>query len=109
MSLNRKHKNQLEKCVGELPVEQWQELAKVLKMFFKEVQERASKDTRVFDGNSENSVSSDTKDESHFKACIIILQAIEMTLMLPKPKKNPRVCKDSRILKVLDLFYISIY
>ena len=49
MSLNRKHKNQLEKCVGELPVEQWQELAKVLKMFFKEVQERASKDTRVFE------------------------------------------------------------
>ena len=49
MSLNRKHKNQLEKCVGELPVEQWQELANVLKILFKEVQERASKDTRVFE------------------------------------------------------------
>ena len=49
MSLNRKHKNQLEKCVGVLPVEQWQELANVLKILFKEVQERASKDTRVFE------------------------------------------------------------
>ena len=35
MSLNRKHKNQLEKCVGELPVEQWQELANVLKILLK--------------------------------------------------------------------------
>ena len=49
MNLNRKHKNQLEKCVGELPVQQWQELADVLKILFKEVQERASKDTRVFE------------------------------------------------------------
>ena len=49
MTLNRKHKNQLEKCVGELPVEQWQELANVLKILFKEDQERANKDTRVFE------------------------------------------------------------
>ena len=49
MSLNRKHKNQLEKCVGELPVEQWQELANVLKIFFKEDKEGASKDTQVFE------------------------------------------------------------
>ena len=49
MTLNRTYKNQLEKCVGELPVEQWQELANVLKILFKEVQERASKDTRVFE------------------------------------------------------------
>ena len=49
MSLNRKHKNQLEKCVGELPVEQWQELANVLKILFKEDQERTNKDTRVFE------------------------------------------------------------
>ena len=49
MTLNRTHKNQLEKCVGELPVEQWQELANVLKILFKEDQERASKDTRVFE------------------------------------------------------------
>ena len=45
----RKHENQLEKCVGELPVEQWQELANVLKILFKEDQERANKDTRVFE------------------------------------------------------------
>ncbi len=49
MTLNRKHKNQLEKCVGELPVEQWQELANVLKILFKDHQERASKDTKVFE------------------------------------------------------------
>ena len=45
----RKPEDQLEKCVGELPVEHWQELANVLKILFKEDQERASKDTRVFE------------------------------------------------------------
>ncbi len=49
MTLNWKHKNQLEKWVGELPVEQWQELANLLKILFKQDEEGARKDTRVFE------------------------------------------------------------
>ena len=49
MTLNKKHKNQLEKCVGELPVEQWLELANLLKILFKQDEERAIKDAKVFE------------------------------------------------------------
>ena len=49
MTVSRKHKDQLEKSVGDLLVEQWQELANVSKILFKEDQERTNKDTRVFE------------------------------------------------------------
>ena len=85
MSLNRKHKNQLEKCVGELPVEQWQELAKVLKMFFKEVQERASKDTGVFERKWFDIIENNNSMELMFPS-YSVLKAIGETLNLEDEK-----------------------
>ena len=85
MSLNRKHKSQLEKCVGELPVEQWQELANVLKILFKEVQGRASKDTRVFERKWFDIIENNGSVELMFPS-YSVLKAIGETLNLEDEK-----------------------
>ena len=85
MTLNKKHKNQLEKCVGELPVEQWQELANVLKILLKEVQERASKDTRVFERKWFDIIENNGFAELMFPS-YSVLKAIGETLILEDRK-----------------------
>tara|TARA_B100000214_G_C23704342_1_gene506759 strand:- start:67 stop:594 length:528 start_codon:yes stop_codon:yes gene_type:complete len=85
MTLNRTYKNQLEKCVGELPVEQWQELANVLKILFKEDQERASKDTRVFERKWFDIIEKNGFAELMFPSCSV-LKALGETLNLEDKK-----------------------
>ena len=85
MTLNRTYKNQLEKCVGELPVEQWQELANVLKILFKEDQERAGKDARVFGRKWFDIVEKNGSAELMFPS-YSVLKALGQTLNLEDKK-----------------------